>query len=325
MEIVLNSYGAKLSINNGAFMLNNSTGNHRIPIVDVDSILVSKSAVLTSDALMLAIQNDIQVTLVDKGGNVMGCVWSHKYGSISTIRKGQLAFTASQDAVTWIKKVITQKMQNQLALLLMLQVDRGKKEAIVQEVANKINKLIAKVDTLNGYTVKEIAANLRAYEGNASKEYFRALNFFIPEKYRFRERSQHPATDVANALLNYGYGILYGKVENALIRSGIDPYIGILHRDEYGRPVLSYDIIELYRVWIDYIVYSLLAQNVVTEDYYSVDERGAVWLEALGRRIIIQSTNDYLQECESIKGTKRSRETHIFLFTQKFAQQLKHY
>ena len=325
MEIVLNSYGAKLSINNGAFLLSNSTGSHRIPIVDIDSILVSKSAVLTSDALMLAIENDIQVTLVDKGGNVIGCVWSHKYGSISTIRKGQLAFTASQDAVSWIKKVIMQKMQNQLALLLMLQVDTRKKDSIVQEVAGKINRLIAKVDALSGYTVKEIAANLRAYEGNASKEYFRALNFFIPEKYRFKERSQHPATDVANALLNYGYGILYGKVENALIRSGIDPYIGILHRDEYGRPVLSYDVIELYRVWIDYIVYSLLAQNVVTEDYYSVDEKGAVWLEALGRRVIIQSTNDYLQECEAIKGTKRSRETHIFLFTQKFAQQLKHY
>ena len=44
MEIVLNSYGAKLSISNGAFMLNNSTGSHRIPVKDVDSILVAKSA-----------------------------------------------------------------------------------------------------------------------------------------------------------------------------------------------------------------------------------------------------------------------------------------
>ena len=61
-------------------------------------------------------------------------------------------------------------------------------------------------------------------------------------------------------------------------------------------------MIELYRVWIDYIVYSLLAQNIITEDYYSRDERGAVWLEALGRRIIIQSVNDYLSENESIKG-----------------------
>ena len=166
--------------------------------------------------------------LADKVGNVMGCVWSHKYGSISTIRKGQLIFTASQDAVEWIKKVIIQKMQNQLALLLMLQVDTGQKELIVEEAGNKISKLIAKVDALEGFTVREIANNLRAYEGNASKEYFRALNQFIPEKYRFKERSQHPATDVANAMLNYGYGILYGKIENALIRCGmhLGPAVG---------------------------------------------------------------------------------------------------
>ena len=75
----------------------------------------------------------------------------------------------------------------------------------------------------------------------------------------------------------------------------------------------------------DYIVYSLLAQNIITEDYYSRNERGAVWLEALGRRVIIQSVNDYLSENESIKGMTRSRETHIFLYMQKFAQQLKHY
>lgn len=202
----------------------------------------------------------------------------------------------------------------------MLQVDTGQKELIVEEAGNKISKLIAKVDELEGFTVREIANNLRAYEGNASKEYFRALNQFIPEKYRFKERSQHPATDVANAMLNYGYGILYGKIENALIRCGIDPYIGILHRDEYGSPVLSYDVIELYRVWIDYIGYSLLAQNIITEDYYSTDERGAVWLESLGRRVIIQSVNDYLSENESIKGMTRSRETHIFLYIQKIPE-----
>lgn len=325
MELVLNTYGAKLSSENQAFLVSNAGGKQRIPVTGIDSILVAKSAVITTDALMLAINNDIQVILADRGGDIVGCVWSHKYGSISTIRKGQLAFCASQDAVTWIKGIIVKKMQNQLALLLMLHVDNLTKQYVIKNVVNKINKLIEKTKKLEGFYVKEIAANLRAYEGNASKEYFKALNEFIPEQYKFTERSQHPANDIANAMLNYGYGILYGKVENSLIRSGIDPYIGILHRDEYGRPVLSYDVIEIYRVWIDYIVYSLLAQGIITSDYYSTDEQGAVWLEALGRRIMIQSVNDYLSEVETMNGIKRSRETQIFLFSQKFAQQLKHY
>ena len=325
MELVLNTYGCKLSTENNAFVVANAAGKQRIPCTSVDSIVVAKSAVLTSDALLMAIENDIQVQLADRVGKTVGCVWSHKYGSISTIRKGQLAFSASPDSVTWIKDVIKKKMENQLALLLMLESDATRHNGTVRSTALKIDRLIGKLELLQGDSVRDVAANLRAYEGNASREYFQTLNCFIPERFRFSERSQRPARDVANALLNYGYGMLYGKVENALIRAGIDPYIGILHRDEYGRPVLSYDVIELYRVWVDYVVYSLLAQNIITDEYYSVDASGAVWLEGLGRRVIIQALNDYLSENENIKGIQRSRGHHIFLYAQKMAQTFKHY
>lgn len=314
-----------MNIDNNAFIVTNATGQQRIPCKDIDSIIVAKSTVLTSDALMLAVDYDIPVRFADKAGNSIGCVWSHKYGSISTIRKGQLVFTASSNAVNWIKEVITKKMENQLALLFMLQADSGKDQDIINKAAAKISLLMEKVNSLHGDSVSDIAAYLRPYEGNASKIYFSALNAFIPEMFRFWERTQHPAKDVANAMLNYGYGILYGKVENALIRAGIDPYIGILHRDEYGKPVLSYDVIEVFRVWVDYIVYSLLVQNVVTEEYYSTDNFGAVWLEGLGRRVVIQSVNDYLSETELMGGLKRSRETQIFLYAQKLAQTFKHY
>lgn len=324
MELVLNTYGAKIGVENNAFVITNATGKQRIPCDGIEAIVVARSTVLTSDALLLAVDNDIPVRVVDRSGNVAGCVWSYKYGSVSTIRKGQLAFSSSKGAVGWIKEVVVKKMQNQMALLLMLQTDSSDRRAVVDASVSKIGRLVSKVESLDGNTVRDIAAELRAYEGNASKEYFRQLNSFIPERYRFDERTQHPARDIANAMLNYGYGILYGKVENALVRAGIDPYIGILHRDEHGRPALSFDIIELYRVWVDYVVFSLLAQGIVTGEYYSVDNAGAVWLEGLGRRVVIQSLNDYLSECESQKGVRRSRETHIFMFVQRLAQLFKH-
>lgn len=145
----------------------------------------------------------------------------------------------------------------------------------------------------------------------------------MPEKYRFNVRSQHPAMDIVNAFLNYGYGILYGKVEGALIRAGIDPYIGALHRDEYNRPVLVYDVIEIYRVWVDYVVFHLAKQEVINEDFYSVKSDGSYWLESLGRRVIIQSMNDYLDEIVEIEGVKRSRMTHLNSYCKKLAQDFK--
>ena len=110
-----------------------------------------------------------------------------------------------------------------------------------------------------------------------------------------------------------------------MIKAGIDPYVGVLHRDDYNRPVLVYDVIELYRVWVDYVVYSLVAQQVVTEEYYSVRDDGSYWLEGLGRRILIQSLNDYLEEVIQVKSVSRSRLTRIQLYAQELAQQFKRF
>jgi len=46
-------------------------------------------------------------------------------------------------------------------------------------------------------------------------------------------------------------------------------------------------------------------------------------LESEGKRILIQSMNDYLDEVIGWQGKTRSRHTHIDLFTQKMAQMLK--
>lgn len=104
----------------------------------------------------------------------------------------------------------------------------------------------------------------------------------MPIAHFFRKISAFPAGrsiprfDPVNALLNYGYGILYGRIEGELIKTGIDPYVGVLHRDNYNRPVLVYDVIERYRIWIDFVVAHLVCQRVVTDDLYSVQADGCL-------------------------------------------------
>ena len=325
MELILNTYGVSLNRDNEGFVIASKDNKQRIPADGITSIQISKGALITSDAVMLAVEREIEVTFMDRGGNPIGRIWSHKYGSISTIRKGQLNFTFGHDALVWIKDVICKKIENQQALMLMLSTKDESFKLLVDKSINRLEDYRTKVNALDGDIVSDIAATLRGWEGQASRIYFSTMNMFIPEEFRFDNRSQHPAMDVTNAFLNYGYGILYGKIEGALIKVGIDPYIGILHRDDYNRPVLVYDVIELYRVWIDYVVYTLVAQNAITDEYYSVKDDGSYWLEALGRRVLIQSINDYLDENIMQHGVSRSRLTHLTLYVQNLAQKFKKY
>ena len=322
MELILNTFGVSLNRDNEGFVINTSEGKQRIPAVGIDSIQISRGAQITSDAVMLAIEHEIEVMFMDKTGKPIGRIWSPKYGSISTIRKGQLNFIYSHNAVDWIKEVLLKKIENQQALMLLFNNDDHPKTDTEKNIA-RLEDYRNKIRTLDGDIVNDIAPMLRGWEGQASRIYFSTINAFLPELFRFNIRTQHPALDITNAFLNYGYGILYGRIEGALIKAGVDPYIGILHRDDYNRPVLVYDIIEMYRIWVDYVVYTLLAQNVITEEFYSVREDGSYWLEALGRRVLIQSLNDYMDEVITVKGVTRSRLTILSLYAQSLAQKFK--
>lgn len=323
MDLILNTFGTSLNKENDAFVIHHKDGKQRIPPDGLKSIQISRGAQITSDAVLFAIEKEVEILFLDNSGNPVGRVWSPKYGSVSTIRKGQLNFTFSIEAVEWIKKVICEKIENQQALLLAFKAETVVQENFVKKTVQRLEDYRMKTAALQGDIVPDIAARIRGWEGISSKIYFETLNYFIPESYRFEQRTQHPAYDIINAMLNYGYGLLYGKIEGALIKSGIDPYIGVLHRDDYNRPVLVYDVIERYRIWVDYVVYSLIAQEIITQEFYSVREDGSYWLEGLGRRIVIQSLNDYLEEQITIKGTPRSRYNHIVLYTQELAQNFK--
>ena len=327
MELVINNFGVSLSRDNEGFVIANTDGKQRIPASGISSIQISRGAQITSDAVMLAVEREIDVVFSDKSGKPIARIWSPKYGSVSTIRKGQLSFTFSSDAVGWIKKVLRRKIENQQALLLLLSSETGDNvmSGNMNKPIRRLEDYRTKIQAVEGRIVTDVSATLRGWEGLASKIYFKGINEFLPSEYRFDKRTQHPATDIANALLNYGYGLLYGKIEGALIKAGIDPYIGVMHRDDYNRPVLVYDVIELYRVWVDYVVIQLLRQRAITEEHYSVKDDGSYWLEALGRRILIQSVNDYLDEVVELNGQSRSRLTQISLYAKNLAQKFKRY
>ena len=116
MELILNTFGVSLNRDNEGFVINTRDGKQRIPAVGIDSIQISRGAQITSDAVMLAIEKEIEVMFMDKTGKPIGRIWSPRYGSISTIRKGQLNFTYSHNAVEWIKEVLLKKIENQQAL-----------------------------------------------------------------------------------------------------------------------------------------------------------------------------------------------------------------
>jgi CRISPR-associated protein Cas1 len=59
------------------------------------------------------------------------------------------------------------------------------------------------------------------------------------------------AYDGVNSLFNFVYELLAWKVHRALINAKLEPYLGFLHSEQFGKPSLVCDFQELYRYLID--------------------------------------------------------------------------
>ena len=169
MEIVLNSYGTSLSCENEAFIVRNCNGSQRIPTDGVTAILINKGASMTSDAVMLAVDRQIQIHFMDRKGTPIGLVWSYKYGSVSTIRKNQIDFCNSQQGLLWIKSVIQRKIENEQAMLYMVDIEDAATKRRIDGAIAKLDNFLRQLRGMDSATtVLEVAPEIRGIEGIAA-------------------------------------------------------------------------------------------------------------------------------------------------------------
>ncbi len=249
MHIVVDTYGARVSFDDGIMIIEIPTENghekvREIPFLHVTSLHLYPHVRVSTHVLNYCIQSGIPVFL-ENDLEVTGLVWSPKYGSIAHIRKKQTLYSLSSLKFNLIKKVLYRKNFERKVWL--------EKESRKKEVLEKLKTFHQKNLQITGLPNDE--AIIRSWEADLGKKFFEILKLILPRYCAFEKRIQPQATDPFNALLNYGYGMLYKEVTKAIIQSGMDPFTGMFHRDQYNRTAFTYDMVEPYRVWVE--------QNVV--------------------------------------------------------------
>lgn len=321
MDLHLASYGNSIKVRNGMFSIEHQGEQQSVAIKDVRSIFINKSTAITADTLFLAVENGIDVVLTTRSGKAIGRIWSAKYGSISIIRKKQIQFSQSNLAIKWVANLLATKCTNQRTLLYVFDSPEHADE--LNKGLVRMGHIARKLERINDTAgMKKAFERMRGIEGVHSRIYFQLISQNLPREYQFKERSQRPARDMFNALLNYSYGVLYGKIEGELIKAGLDPYTGIFHRDEYNTPVLVFDVIERFRIWADAVVINLCMQHVIFEDFFEVNDQ-AWFLNDFGKKILITALTDFFEETIDYNGQPGTRMTHIKKYCVQMATLLK--
>ena len=200
------------------------------------------------------------------------------------------------------KQMLVSKLQSQIDFLSSL-----KRE----ELMRGIKQLRGYKESISGYSDKR---KLLTTESRCGNIYFWNYAKLIHPEYGFESRhgsglalTNRYASDVINALLNYGYTVLTGEIAKFVNGLGLDPYFGFYHKMRTSFQALIYDLMEPYRWLVEYAVYQIQEQGIKKKEY-AWSREGKMLDSNLIRRFLglLSSKFDPERPYKSRHGLKRA-------------------
>jgi CRISPR-associated protein Cas1 len=249
---------------------------------------------ISTPAISLALEHNIDLIFLDKYGFPMGRVWFSKMGSTAMIRRKQLEAAELISGVSLVVSMVKQKLNNQITFLKKLKYARPEKKEMFDAPVHTIEGSLASMD-FDQTNLDESRSLIMGLEGAAGRAYFSCISRLMPEKYRFKGRSKRPALNPFNAVLNYCYGVLYSRVEKSCIIAGLDPFVGFMHTDNYNKKSLVFDLIEPFRIFADQVAVYFFTGKKAKDQYFDIQEKGCT-LNEKGKPHVIEALNKHLEE-----------------------------
>jgi len=108
-------------------------------------------------------------------------------------------------------------------------------------------------------------SEIRRIERLTTDMYYEVLSRALPPEFGFRRRTDRPYHDPVNAILAFGYAMLFGNVMFSVTGANLDPDTGMLHR---GPSSLVYDVMESFKAdMIDREAIRFIREDLREQDY----------------------------------------------------------
>lgn len=247
----LHGYGSQISVKNQRVVLKNGIDvfsqeqeiEEFVPTaIPYSRIVLSKDGYISNKAIQLLADNYVSLIFVDSFGNFKACL--HEVMSSFTGSKRRMAqydtFRNPHKVLHLQKELVKAKLQSQIRFV---------KD---QSIKAKLRRFPDYVEYSKTY--KEVLRH-EAKAGMIYRNYYVSLfdpNYgFTQRKNDGRRSKPRYATNVINALLNYGFSVLYSEVAKNINGQGLDPYLGFYHKSHESEHALVYDLVEPYRVLVE--------------------------------------------------------------------------
>lgn len=236
------------------------------------------------------------------------------YGRLMPIARGYRQLSRYQQQLTAIERllvarqIVQAKLKNSRTFLLRQQRRNPSETA---EIAIKSLEVLGQKSG-----EAETIERLMGLEGAGAAQYFSAFGECLNNpNFIFLARSRRPPGNPVNAMLSFGYQILWNHLLTIIELQGLDPYHACLHQGTERHAALASDLIEEFRSpIIDSLVLWLINTKVMDVQTDFEYHSGGCYLNNYGRPKYIKYFLQRLEE--EVQNTKGEKQPRWDLMTQ---------
>jgi len=313
LRLILDGNGSYLGMEKGCFVVKDKREEvRRIPLFEneIGEIIVSSGNFVSTGVLACCGFWDIPVMVLSRNGRPVAVLRGLDDDSHVETRIAQYEALKNGKGIQIAKQIVYSKIESQNIVL--------RKYGLKQ---HDLARVKAKIENIESDNLKDVRKRLLPIEGKASEFYFKQIFQLLPKNLRIEKRKGWKAYDGINNTFNLAYTLLKYRVYLAILRAKLEPYLGFVHSEQFGKPSLVCDFMELYRYLIDNFIIEY-SQTLKPKDFTLKTE----WYSTnrLGKRQVLnkektkeltQKINQYFETKVDIPriryGSKQTIETLI--------------
>lgn len=282
--VVAAGFGVKLYVERGHLVLNDGIGRQRRvrrysrATAKLRRVLVlGHSGFVTLEALRWLTDVGAAFVHIDSDGELITC--SAAEGTdFPALRRAQALAAANDAGLEIAREVLGQKLAGQLALSECLPAGEDARGSIAEAV-----KATGRATNVDALLAAEASAASAYWDGwrmldlkFAGRDRGRVPGHWLTFGPRHSPLTGSPrlAANPANAILNYLYSLLEAETALACRIVGLDPGIGVWHRDRRARDSLALDLMEACRPAVDAYLLQLVRQRRFRSRDFSETRQG---------------------------------------------------
>lgn len=252
--LAVTGFGSHIKATRSLLIIGKDRSLEQYPIDRVGHLLVVGGHTIHSAAISALVNSGAMVSFFEADGEPVGYI--RRYGDCRD------AFLAARQrdipAHRFAVRIAEGTIRSRLLAIEEASHETGE-EILYQGELDIMHQALAEIEYL--VRLEEVfRLNLLIHD-----MYYEILARSIAADYGFRRRTGRPYHDVINAMLSFGYAMLYGNTCMAILGARLDPDAGMLFQGERS---LVYDLLEPMKAdMVDRVVFSIARKGIPPEMY----------------------------------------------------------